>query len=103
MLDARTEEEIDVLDADQGEDARAVADIELMMLEARQLALQALLVPAGVARRTKEDRALVVVHAMDRVAELSREIDGHLGADQAGGAGDEESFAHLAEGLKEEG
>ena len=38
-----------------------------MVREARQLALEPLLIPARVALRTEEDGALVVVEAMDVV------------------------------------
>ena len=49
---------------------------------------QPLLVPAGVPLGAEEDRALVVVDAVDGKPEVVKE-GGHLGADQTGGAGDE--------------
>jgi hypothetical protein len=80
----------------QGEDALAVADVRLMVLKARQFADEAGLVPAGVALRTKEHGALVVVHAMDGEA-VSRKETTDLRADEAGGAGDENlALAHAS-------
>ena len=49
----------------------------------------ALLVPAGVARGPEESRPAVVVDAVNPPAG-GREVGHDLGADQAGGAGDEE-------------
>ena len=57
-----------------------------------QLALEALLVPARVALRAEEDGALVVVDAVDGVAELAREVGADFRADQAGRSGDEKVF-----------
>ena len=37
---------------------------------------------------------------MHRVAELAREIQADLGADQAGGAGDEEGLAHRRQDVR---
>ena len=79
---------------DEGEDALAVADVELVVDEAGELGGEAGLVPAGVAGRAEEDGALVVVHAVDGVAEFAGEIDTDFGADEAGGTGDEERFGH---------
>ncbi len=78
----------------EGEDAGAVADVEFVMDEARQLGREAALIPAGVTGRPEEDGALVVVHAVNRVAEFPSEIDADFGADEAGGAGDKEGFSH---------
>ena len=55
-----------------------------------------MLVPAGVALGPEEDRPLVVVDAVDGIAQLPREIDADLGADQSGRAGDKEGFGHEA-------
>ena len=49
---------------------------------------EAVLVPAGVALRPEEHGALIIVYAVDGVAQFAAEIRAHLGADQAGGAGD---------------
>ena len=79
---------------DEGEDAGAIADVEFVVDEAGELGGEAGLVPAGVARRAEEDGALVVVDAVDGVAEFAGEIDADFGADEAGGTGDEERFGH---------
>ena len=70
----------------------AVADVELVMDEAWELCCQALLVPARVALRAEEDRALVVVDAVNDVTQLACEITADFRADQAGRAGDEKTF-----------
>ena len=80
--------------ADKGEDAGAVADVDLVVNEAGHLSSEARLVPARVALRAEEDGALVVVHPVDGVTELAGKIDADLGADEAGGAGDEEGLGH---------
>ena len=54
--------------------------------------MQALLVPARVARRSEEHRALVVVHAVDGVTEFPGEITANFRANQSGRTGDEEGF-----------
>ncbi len=72
---------------DEGEDAGAIADVEFVVLEALELGGEPALVPAGVALRAEEDRALVVVHAMNRVAERG-EINADFRADEARGTGD---------------
>ena len=82
---------------DEGEDAGAVADVELVVDEARELGGETGLVPAGVAGGAEEDGALVVVDAVDGVAEFAGEIDADFGTDKAGGAGDEESLGHRGE------
>ncbi len=74
---------------EQREHAGAVTDIELVVDEARQLAHEAVLVPPGVALRTEEDGALVVIHTVDRVAEFACEIAANLGANEAGRPGDD--------------
>jgi len=79
---------------EQREHAGTVADVELVVDESRQLAHEAVLVPPGVALRAEEDGALVVIHAVDRVAEFACEIAADLGADEAGRPGDEQRFGH---------
>ncbi len=78
---------------DQRQDAGAVADVELVVDEARQLLREALLVPAGVTLRPEEDRPLVVVHAVDGVAQ-GGEINADFRADEARGTGDEDGLGH---------
>ena len=78
---------------DEGEDAGAIADIELVVDEALQFLGEAVLVPTRVTLRTEKHGALVVVHAMDGVA-LSGEIDADLRADEARGTGDEDQLGH---------
>ena len=65
----------------EGEDAGAVADVEFVVDEAGEFGREARLVPAGVTRGAEENSALVVVHAVDGVAEFTREIDADFGAD----------------------
>jgi hypothetical protein len=77
---------------DEGEDAGAVADVELVVDEALEFLGQTLLVPAGVALRAEEDGALVVVDAVDGVAKRG-EVDADFGADETRGTGDEEGFS----------
>jgi hypothetical protein len=51
---------------EQVKHALAVPDIEFVVVEGgAELFREAALVPAGVALRAEEDRALVVVHAVD--------------------------------------
>ena len=64
-----------------------------MVNEIFEVVFEALLVPAGVSLGAEEDRALVVVDAVDGVAEL-RKIDAEFGADEVGRAGDEERFGY---------
>ncbi len=78
---------------DQGEHAAAVADVEFVVDEVRQLSGEPVLVPAGVPLRAEEDGALVVVDAVDLPTEGMKE-GRDLRADQAGGAGDENLFRH---------
>ena len=47
-------------------DGGAVANIQFVMGEIRQRLLQASLIPAGVALRSEEDRALVVIQSINR-------------------------------------
>jgi hypothetical protein len=63
--------------------ARAVADVELVVDEAGEGLLEAALVPAGVAGGAEKRGALVVVEAVDVVAEVG-EKDADFGTDQAG-------------------
>lgn len=83
----------------QVEDTLSVADIQFVVDEALQLALEALLVPAGVALGTEEDGALVVINSVNLVPELFGEVMTHLGANEARGAGDEEFFGHKGRGF----
>jgi hypothetical protein len=66
--------------------------------EAGELGGEARLVPAGVTGGAEEHGALVVVDAVDGVAEFACEVDADFGADEAGGAGDEEGFGHAERG-----
>jgi hypothetical protein len=79
--------------ADQFEHARAVADVQFVVGEARQSLLEALLIPAGVALRAKEGFALVVVHAVNSEAAPVKK-GGHFRANQPRGAGDENLLSH---------
>ena len=79
---------------DEGQDAGAVPDIELVVDEAGQVGGEAVLIPARIAGRAEKDGALVVIDAVDGVAEFAGEVDADLGADEAGGAGDEQGFGH---------
>ena len=79
---------------DEGEDAGAVADVEFVVDEAGELGGEARLVPAGVTGGAEEDGALVVVDAVNGVAEFARKVDADFGADEAGGTGDEEGLGH---------
>ena len=77
---------------EQVEHALAVADVEFVVGERRaEVFREAGLVPAGIALRAEEDRALVVVDAVDVPTELG-EVDADFGADESGGTGDEEFF-----------
>ena len=58
--------------------AGTIPDIELVVRELPQLPGKARLVPAGVALGAKEDRALVVVDPVDRVTELTPEVQAHF-------------------------
>ena len=87
-LGGRVHDDVGAHLLDQGQHARAVTDVELVVGEAGDLLGQARLVPAGVTLRTKEDGTLVVVDAMDRQARLLVEVHGDLRADQPRGTGD---------------
>ncbi len=65
-----------------------------MVVETPQFGGQPVLVPAGVALWAEEERALVVVHPVDGVAELAGEVAAHFRADQPGGSGHEEGLGH---------
>ena len=77
---------------DQREHPGAVADVEFVVNEARKVLLQPALIPARVALRAEKDGALVVVEAMNLIAELARKMGADLRADQSRGAGDENGF-----------
>ena len=51
---------------DAFEDAGAIADVEFVVSKVVEGSLKALLVPAGVALRAKEDRSLVVINRLNR-------------------------------------
>ena len=59
-----------------------IADIDLVMNESRKSGGEALLIPSGVALRTKEDGTLVVVDSMNLVAEFVGEVKADLRADE---------------------
>ena len=71
--------------------ALPVADVELMVHEAAQLALKTLLVPSRVALGTKEHGPLVIVNSVHGVAEFPTEVETHFRADQTGRAGHQEA------------
>jgi hypothetical protein len=71
---------------DEGEHALPVANVDFAMLIARDGAAQALESPRSIAFGSKEDFALVVVHAQDGVASL-RKVKADLGADQTARSG----------------
>jgi len=54
----------------QVDDPLSVADIQLVVDEALQLALKTMLVPPGVTLGAKEDGTLVVIDSVDLVAEF---------------------------------
>lgn len=81
---------------DEVEDALTVADVELVMDEALQVFLEALLVPSGISLRAEEDGALVIINSVNLVTELAREVVAYLRADQARRSGDEEFFGHVS-------
>ena len=56
---------------DEIENSLAVADIDLVVDEALQLSLEALLVPPGVSLRAEEDGTLVIINPMDLVTKLA--------------------------------
>ena len=66
---------------EQGIEAAAVADVHLMMRKPAHVTLQSLLVPAGIAARTKEHRALIAVEAVDLPAQR-RKVHDHFGANE---------------------
>ena len=71
---------------DERQHASAVANIELMVDETLEVLDEPVLIPAGVTLRTEEDRALVVIDAMNRVA-LSGEINANFRANKTRGTG----------------
>ncbi len=74
----------------QGEHAGTVADVELVVSEGFPKRFgEPALVPSGIALRAEEDGALVVVDPVDGPAEFCK-VHADFGADEAGGAGDEE-------------
>ena len=77
---------------DQRQHAGAVTDVEFVMDESLEGFLQPALIPARVARRAEEDGPLVVVDAVDLIAELLREMGADLRTDEPGRAGDEDGF-----------
>lgn len=68
---------------DQGDDPGAVADVELMVLEAVEFFGEALLVPSGIALGAEKNRALIVVNAVDSVAEFACEMHADFRTNQA--------------------
>src|SRR4051812_68118 len=83
------------------EDTRAIANIELMMDETLEVALQTLLIPPGVARWAEKGGALVIIQPVNSVTE-SREISADFGADEPRRTGDEKSFGHEKRRKKKE-
>jgi hypothetical protein len=79
----------------QFQNAGAIANVQFVMRKAGQCPPQALLVPAGIALRTEEGLALVIVHAVDGQP-LPVEEAGDFGPDQAGGAGYKTVLTHAA-------
>lgn len=70
--------------------ALAIPDVQFVVGErGTEPVREAGLAPAGVALRAEEDRALVVIDAMDVSAERGK-MDANFGIDEAGRAGDEE-------------
>ncbi len=78
----------------QCEHPGAVANIEFVVNEAGDGGGKTALVPAGVPLRAEEYGTLVVVHAMNGVAEFARKVGADFRADKARRAGDEEGFTH---------
>lgn len=52
------------------EDSLAVSDVEFVVDEALEVLLEALLVPSGVSLRAEENGALVIINAVNLIAEL---------------------------------
>jgi len=73
----------------EGQDRRAIPDIELVMAEGGKGLGEAVLVPAGVSAWAKEVSPLIIVDAVDLFATGGKEGD-HFGSDQARRAGHEE-------------
>jgi len=75
------------------EDTLSVADVELVVDEALEILLEALLIPAGVSLRAKEDRALIVIDSVDLVSKFIGKVVTNLRADEARRTCDEEFFS----------
>jgi hypothetical protein len=73
----------------------AVADVKFVMHKPRQFFGEPMLVPARVALRPEENRALIVIYPMHGIAKFVGEVGANLRADQARGSGDEECFFHV--------
>src|SRR6185312_8465520 len=84
-LSRAVDDEIRALALDQVDDRVAVPDVQLVMREATGLVLE---VPGGVAVRTEEGLAHVVVDAVNGPVEAVEERDG-LGADEPTAPGHE--------------
>ena len=70
------------------EHAGAITDVQFVVRKVRERLLEPLLVPAGVALRTEEDFALVVVHAMHYEVALM-EISADFRANESRRSGDQ--------------
>jgi len=78
----------------------AVAYVEVVVAEAAGYALEALKVPGGIARRTKEVPTHIVVNAV-HVVPLAVKVLDCCGADQA--AASRNQYSHLLEIMKDKG
>ena len=58
-----------------------VADVQLVVAKARDKIAQAPLVPSGIPGRAEKDSPLVIVDAMNAIAQLPKK-QAHFGADQ---------------------
>jgi len=88
-LRGRMHDEAGMKGAHQGVNSRSIANIQVVVLKIGMGGQQAAGVAAGIAFGAEEVGAHVVVDAMHGPAEAA-EVVHHFGADQPGGAGDEE-------------
>jgi len=82
---------------DQTKDTGSISNVQFMVTEAREVANEPLLVPAGVALRAEKRFALIVVDAMDGEPVFMKKLR-HFRADETGRACDQTDFAHALRG-----
>lgn len=80
---------------EEREDTTAVADIEFVMVKgSTESCGKSSLIPSRISLWSEKDGPLIVVDTMDLPSE-SAEMDADFGADEAGGARDEEFHLEL--------